>query len=139
MPGTAGYPVYVAEGDLRFMLAFGPAPEKRRSATQTLGAFNSIFAPRSRPTIEWRSYRSGVRDVPYATIVRYHTSRDGVTGDVLVVTKVDRDNSCHAAYVDAIANADAIALAREWADKHAPEHKCDADPVVLGNTGKSPM
>src|SRR5262249_44714849 len=41
--GLPGFPVYVAEGDLRQFVSVGAAPEKRRAATQTLGPFNSIF------------------------------------------------------------------------------------------------
>src|SRR5262245_51022359 len=40
--GLPGFPVYVAEGDLRQFVSVGEAPEKRRAATQTLGPFNSI-------------------------------------------------------------------------------------------------
>ena len=41
--GLAGLPVYVAEGDLRQFLSVGEDAQKRRAATQTLGAFNTIF------------------------------------------------------------------------------------------------
>ena len=87
--GLAGLPVYVAEGDLRQFLSVGANAPKRRAATQTLGAFNSIFESGSdRATIEWRFDRRGERQIPYAIIVRFHTSQDGRKGDVLVVSKV---------------------------------------------------
>ena len=41
--GLGGLPVYVAEGDLRQFVSVGADAQKRRAATQTLGAFNSIF------------------------------------------------------------------------------------------------
>lgn len=139
-PGIRGYPVYFAEGDLRHMLAFGPQPERRRSATQTLSPFNTIFDGKRRPTIEWRVERMfNGRIVPFATIVRFHTSLDGATGEVLVVTKVDATQSCRLAVIDALANPDAMATARAWSIAEARKRKCPDAPEVLGTKGKSPM
>ena len=47
--GLAGLPVYVAEGDLRQFLSVGENAQKRRAATQTLGAFNTDLRERQRP------------------------------------------------------------------------------------------
>lgn len=136
-PGLRGYPVYFAEGDLRQFLAFGPAPEKRRSATQTLGPFNSIFRGKRRPTIEWRVERHlNGRIVPFATIVRFFTSHDGVESEVLVVTKVDDKQSCQLALIDARANPNAMAMARSWAIAQARKRSCPETPEVLGIKGR---
>jgi len=138
--GLAGLPVYVAEGDLRQFVSVGADPQKRRAATQTLGAFNSIFEKgHRRATIEWRFSRRGERKIPYAIIVRFHTSRDGRNGDVLVVSKVSDTETCHIAYVDALANPDAIALARQIADRQAKSFDCRQEPRTEGATGRSPM
>jgi hypothetical protein len=138
--GLAGYPVYLAEGDLRQFVSVGADAEKRRAATQTLGAFNTIFEKGSRrATIEWRFDRRGERKLPYATIVRFHTSREDRSGDVLVVSKVSGSETCHMAYIDALANTDAIALARHVADKQAKAFDCRKEPHTEGATGKSPM
>ncbi len=138
--GLAGIPVYIAEGDLRQFLSVGADAEKRRAATQTLGPFNSIFERGSdRATIEWRFDRRGERQVPYAIIVRFHTSQDGRKGDVLVVSKVSAAETCHMAYIDALANSDAIALARQVADSQAKTFDCGQEPHTEGATGKSPM
>ena len=138
--GLAGFPVYFAEGDLRQFVSVGADAEKRRAATQTLGAFNSIFDKGSRrATIEWRFDRRGERKLPYAIIVRFHTSRDGRSGDVLVVSKVSDTETCHVAYIDALANQDAIALARHIADKEAKSFDCRKEPRTEGATGRSPM
>jgi hypothetical protein len=138
--GLAGLPVYVAEGDLRQFLSVGTDAPKRRAATQTLGAFNSIFENGSdRATIEWRFDRRGERQIPYAIIVRFHTAQDGRKGDVLVVSKVGAAETCHVAYVDALANSDAITLARFVADKQAKTFDCRNEPHTEGATGKSPM
>jgi hypothetical protein len=138
--GAVGLPVYVAEGDLRQFVSVGTQAQTRRAATQTLGAFNTIFERGSRrATIEWRFDRRGERQIPYATIVRFHTSRDGRRGDVLVVSKVSPSETCHVAYIDALANSDAITLARFVADQRAKSFDCRKDPYTEGATGKSPM
>jgi hypothetical protein len=138
--GLPGWPVYVAEGDSRHFVSAGPDAEKRRAATQTLGPFNSIFERGSdRATIEWRFDRRGERQIPYAIIVRFHTAVDGRRGDVLVVSKVSAGEACHVAYIDALANADAISLARRIADGRARTFDCRREPRVEGDTGRSPM
>lgn len=135
--GLRGYPVSYAEGDLRAFVSFGADAEKRRAAQQTLSPFNSIFGKgRRRATIEWRFRRSGGADVPYATIVRHFVSVDGKSSEVLVVTRVSPTEACHMAYIDATANADAIALARSAADELAGTWSCANAPRVLGAPGK---
>lgn len=138
--GLDGYPVYVAEGDLRMFVSVGKAPEKRRAATQTLGAFNSLFKKGSnRATLEWRFVKRDGRPVPYATIQRYYTKTDKASGEVIVVTRVTDQEDCHVAHIDALANSDAIALARKVADEEARAFKCSSPPRRIGRTGQSPM
>ena len=118
----------------------GADAQKRRAATQTLGAFNTIFEKGSdRATVEWRFNRRGERQIPYAIIVRFHTSGEGRRGDVLVVSKVSATETCHVAYIDALANQDAITLARFVADNQAKSFDCRNEPHPEGATGKSPM
>jgi hypothetical protein len=147
--GLSGYPVYVADGDLRQFISFGPVGQARRAATQTLKAFSSIFTPkRSRATVEWRFRRTDGRDVPYATIVRFYTTSgaakdndgDGARGEVLIVTKVTPTDACQLAHIDARANPDAIILARSAADELSAEFDCKTDqPRIVGATGRNPM
>jgi len=138
--GLPGYPVYVAEGDLRQFVSTGKDAEHRRAATQTLNASNTIFdGANRRATIEWRFDRRGEEHIPYATIVRYHTSQRGMSGDVLVISKVTPLETCHLAYVDALANSNAIALARRIADEEARTFDCSQQPRAVGAQGKSPM
>lgn len=134
--GLPGYPVYFAEGDHRTFLSFGRQPATRRAATQTLGAFNTPFEPgHRRTTIEWRFTGGPGRELPYATIVRYFISRDAARGQFLVVTRVGENEACHVAYIDAIANPDAIMIARRLADEVAPKFQCSSEPVVEGKRG----
>lgn len=138
--GLPGYPVYVADGDLRQFVSLGPRAEKRRAATQTLGPFNSIFERGSeRATIEWRFVRRSEKEIPFAAIVRFHTFNEGRRGDVLVVFKIDERETCHVAYIDALANRDAIVLARQVADDKARAFDCRREPRAEGATGRSPM
>ena len=60
-------------------------------------------------------------------------------GDVLVVSKVSDTETCHVAYIDALANPDAIALARQVADKQTKSFDCRQEPHTEGGTGRSPM
>ncbi len=138
--GLEGYPVYLAESELHVFVSFGGKAATTRAATQTLKPSNSVFLDGStRTTIEWRFVRRDGRVVPFATIVRYVTSNDAVKGQILVVSRVTPREVCHLAYVDALANDDAIQLARKAADESARSWKCDRDPIVIGKVGRSPL
>lgn len=138
--GLPGYPVYVAEGDRGVYLSVGPDAEKRRAAGQTLSAFNALFERDGRrPTVEWRFVVRQRQTVPYAIIVRYLTQSAAGAGEVLVVMRVTEREACHVAYVDALANLDAIVLARKIADTTARSRPCPQEPSVQGARGRSPM
>ena len=51
--GLPGFPVYIAEGDLRHFVSVGVSPQTRRAAKQTLGPFNSIFEAGSNRAGGW--------------------------------------------------------------------------------------
>lgn len=139
-PGLPGYHVWLAEGDLRTFVSVGIRANKRRAAEQTLASFNSIFPKdSSRTTLEWRFRRSGSTLVPYATILRYFTSNGTVRGEVLVVAKVTKTETCHVAHIDALATPDPIVLAHRIADETAPTFNCSNEPIRVGGNGKSPM
>jgi hypothetical protein len=139
-PGLVGYPVYVAEGDLRAFVAAGADGATRRAGTQTLPTFNSIFRDTGRrATMEWRVTEVGNALKPHATILRYYTEREGQRGQVLVVSKVSATETCQIAWIDALANVDAIELARKIADAEGRSFDCKMDPRIEGATGKSPM
>jgi hypothetical protein len=55
------------------------------------------------------------------------------------VLKVAPSETCHVAYIDALANSSAITLARFIADKQAKAFDCQNEPRVEGAIGKSPM
>lgn len=129
-PGYKGFPVKVQEGDLRFSVSYGFEPDENSAGFQTLPPFNNLGGK-----LEWRLSNAKGYFFPVATIVRYHTA-DTVTGEdkgqVLVVTQIAEGNSCHIAYVDALANKNANDLAREAADK-AGDFNCAAEePEVIG-------
>lgn len=130
-PGLNGVEVWIAEGDLRSFVSFGPDADRQVAARQTLPPFNRI-----NDTLEWRLDVDGK---PYATILRWFTEfDDGREGQVLVVTRVGPGGSCHVAYVDALANIDANELARQAADLLSPEFDCESGaPVTAGQAGDS--
>ena len=133
---TTGFAFYVSDGDLRFFLGYGPNGREQRSFRQTLPPFNSI-----NDTLELRSWTGAEK--PHATILRYFTDSglgDGSPkGQVLVVTKLEGDEACHMAYVDALANSNANELARQAADSGADFNCATDEPRVVGKSGKSPM
>jgi len=67
--------------------------------------------------------------------VRYFTA-DPETGEdkgqVLVVTQLVEGNTCHVAYVDALANKDANELARKAADESGDFDCATDEPEVIG-------
>ncbi len=130
-PGYKGYPLLVREGDLRFSLAYGfEAEANSQHGTQTLPPFNRLGEK-----LEWRLSNASGRWLPIATIVRYHTADPGTgedKGQVLVVSQIAEGNTCHIAYVDALANDGANELARDAADR-AGNFDCANDtPEVIG-------
>ena len=124
-PGYKGYPLLVSEGDLRFSLRYGFNIDNEPRG-QTLGPFNRLG-----PKLEWRLTNAMGRWMPIATIVRYHTA-DPETGtdkgQILVVTQLVEGNTCHIAYIDALANPDANELAREAADSSG-DFDCASEEV----------
>lgn len=130
-PGYKGFPLKVQEGDLRFSLSYGFDPDADSPGFQTLPPFNSLGE-----RLEWRLSNASGRWFPIATIVRYHTAdpETGVDkGQVLVVTQIAKGNSCHIAYVDALANPDPNALARAAADASGDFNCLTDEPEVIGS------
>ena len=133
-PGLDGYPVRVADGDQHSFVSIGRNAERHRAATQTVKPLNTIFNGKSgRATIEWRFVRKSGKPVPFATILRYFTTGPLEKGQTLVVTRIAPAESCHVAYVDAIANPGAIAIARRVADDTARSFDCRREPTIEGS------
>lgn len=130
--GLPGFPVYVAESEQGVYVSVGPDADKRRAAQQTLKSFNTLFDKGGqRTTVEWRFIVRNEQPIPYATIVRYFTHEQAGVGEVLVVMRVTDRETCHAAYVDATANPDAIVLARKLADTVARSQDCPLEPTLV--------
>lgn len=138
--GLPGYPLYVTTRDLRTYLSVGQQGFSHRAARQTLGVANTVFDGRSpRSAVEWRFVIRDKKIVPYATIVRYFTSGAKGRGEVVVVSRVAEGESCQVARIDALANSNAMMLARDIADRQARNFDCRAEPMIAGTSGKSPM
>jgi hypothetical protein len=134
--GLGGVEVYVAAGDQRSYVSFGPNAKNEPAADETLASFNS-----EGDSIEWRGERGPHGKLkPFAAIMRWRTTVSSgdvpVKGEVLVVTRLAPGRVCHVGYVDAKANADAGVLARGLADARARQFRCGVDkPVTLGKGG----
>lgn len=122
-PGYRGYPLWIAEGDLRFYVSYGFNARNEKAATQTLPAFNSIGQK-----IEWLvDVDAQGNETPVASILRYYVSRSEAGNpdtQILVVTKISESNTCHVAYVDAGAEINANTIARQAAAELVPAWDC---------------
>jgi hypothetical protein len=139
--GYGGTPILMTAGDARVYISYGAKAAREPAAAQTLAAPNG-----EGKSIEWRIAREGGRKGrAFATIMGWSTAipaddpkvENGTyRGEVLVVTRLGPGGVCHVGYVDARQNANAMALAREIADRHARTFRCGKDkPIVLGDKG----
>lgn len=127
-PGYKGYPLYVAEGDLRFFVSYGWNAPDERAARQTIPQFNYI-----NDTLEWRLTNETGEWRPFATILRWiiDDTGDEYDGEILVVTRIEPGNTCHVAYIDTKLVPNANEVARQWADTTAPEFDCKTEEPYL--------
>jgi hypothetical protein len=132
-PGYKGMPVRIAEGDLRFLVSYGLESAHEKAAEQSLPPFNSLGGK-----IEWRLSNREGQWKPVATILRFFVDKGQgsddpkAMGQVLVVTQVKPGATCHMAYIDALANADANDMAHKVADEQAGSFDCAKEPEIVG-------
>lgn len=131
-PGLKGMPVMVRESQHRFSVSYGLTSTTEKAAEQTL-------PPENQPgeEIEWRVSNAEGSYKPFATILKVFVKPEGggEEGQVLVVTRVSPGATCHVAYIDAVANADAEKLAQQVADEKAMDFDCTKDPEIVGEFG----
>lgn len=137
--GYQGYPVHFAEGDLRHSVQFGHVETGGNNIWQSFAQWNRVSE-----TIEWRLQDGR----PVAAILRWFIeniddagSADPTrVGQVLVVSRVGQETdegACVVGYIDALANRDANALARDVADSLATDFVCGTDrPEFHGTRGR---
>jgi hypothetical protein len=131
-PGLKGMPVMVRESERRFRISYGLTSTTEKAAEQTLPPVNGLGEE-----IEWRVSNTEGSYRPFATIVKFLVQPEGDSedGEVLVVTRVSPGATCHVAYIDAVANPDAEALARKAADERAMDFDCTKEPELVGEFG----
>ena len=132
-PGYKGYPVLVAESDLRFAVSYGFGAREERAWRQVFPQFNNPGA-----RIEWLLVDDPERgEVPVGTILRFFIAAPDYQDpdrQVLVVTRIAPGSTCQVAHIDALANPDANALAREAAARLIPDFDCaGGEPERVGN------
>ena len=122
-PGYKGYPLLIRDGDLRMFVSYGFDARDEMAASQTMPGFNTIGEK-----LEWLiADHPDLGEQPVASILRYHLDRsEGFIPDtqVLVVTRIEPGNTCHVAYIDALANRNANVLARQAAADLVPGWDC---------------
>jgi hypothetical protein len=134
--GYKDYSVWFSEGDARQSIFFGHLGEwYKQTAWESFGPFNHYGG-----TVEWL-----IEDGrPYAAISRFFIQNfeEDIAkneGQTLVISKVGQPGvgeACVTAYVDARANKEPNALAREVAAKVVKGFKCRIDePVYHGAEG----
>lgn len=124
-PGYRGYPVMVAEGDLRMFVSYGLDSLNERAAEQTLSPFNTIGE-----TLEWRLANFPKGWTPIATILRYFTDDGmGKQQQYLIVTKVKQGATCQVARINASKYKNANQIARDVADTIAEDFDCANEPI----------
>jgi len=127
-PGYKGYPVWVAEDDLRDYVSYGFGAPGEMAAHQTLPSFNRLGGK-----IEWRLTEVDGSWKPFATILRWITEPgDGSAGsEILIVTKLAPGNTCQIAYVDtrlvSMPGDNPNEIARNFADTEAESFDCTHD------------
>ena len=145
--GYKDYPFYFNETDDTQSANFGHLDSRIvEEARETFEGPNHVGS-----TIEWRLDDKGV---PRAAILNYimETFDDETllrpaldddarrNGEILVVSRVGQPEDrtgCVTAYVDALENTDALALARKLADEQAPSFPCGKEqPRFHGKTGE---
>ena len=132
-PGYKGYPLLIRDGDLRMFVSYGFDARNEIAVHQTFPEFNTIGE-----RLEWLiADHPDLGEQPVASILRFHLDRSaGFIPDtqVLVVTRIEPGNTCHVAYVDALANSNANDLARQAAADLVPGWNCEnMDARRIGN------
>jgi hypothetical protein len=128
--GLKGMPVMVSESDLRMSVSYGLTSTTEKAAKQKLQPPNRLG-----DKIEWRVSNAEGYWKPFASILRFITKGEEgkPDGEVLVVTRIEAGATCHIAYVDALANPDAEALARSAADTKSKDFDCEkSEPEYVG-------
>jgi len=133
--GVAGWRWFseVSEHGETSRFSDGNDPETRGQYGGYLGNFGQFHT-----VIEWRV----ANGEPYATIHRYISATfetgDAVRQETLIVTALrpgGSPTSCHVGYIDATAVSGANEVAREMADRIAPDHDCGSGTVLAVDAG----
>jgi len=128
-PGLRGYPVILAEGDLRQSVSYGVQAIDEKAMNQGFSAFNHVGQK-----IEWLVDASDKDNLqPVATILRWFIAGDDGTDkyQVLVVTQLKLGATCRIALIDALSVKDANAVARKIAQDKAGNFDCADEPELV--------
>ena len=128
-PGLRGYPVILAEGDLRQAVSYGVQAVDEKAMNQGFSHFNHVGQK-----IEWLVDASDKDNLqPVATILRWFIAGDDGTDkyQVLAVTQLKLGATCRIALIDALSVKDANAVARKIAQDKAGNFDCADEPELV--------
>jgi len=130
--GYKGYPMLVGEGDLKFFVSYGFNAPNEEAAKQTIYPYNFLDN-----NIEWRLKTKNGAFFPFATILQFsiylpdeYLESQKTEQEILVVTKLEENNTCHIAYIDIKKTNNANEIAREIADQKAVDFNCETDEII---------
>ncbi|MEO6014315.1 MAG: hypothetical protein ABIQ30_12140 [Devosia sp.] len=126
--GLNGYPLVVAEGDLRMTVSYGKNARDEVAMSQGFAPFNHLGTK-----IEWLNPANTAKK-PVATILRWYLQQGEGPGEsqILVVTQLKPGAVCQIAWIDATANKNANELARRAATELAGDFDCEGMPQIYG-------
>lgn len=130
-PGVFGIDVWFSIGDVRWTVSF-------HSERPTGLVLNQGFDRAHHPDlqVEWRF--DGNRPMAALQRWRFYDADGELDEGAWVITRIAGDEVCHMGFVDVVANEEAVALARRFADANAKSYSCADDPQWIGNPSGIP-
>lgn len=128
-PADKNVPQYVSTIDSSGQLhvSYGVDARSEEAADQTLPGAVSVA-----PDVEWRLNDKTGEWQAFAAIQRWFTKDErGITGETLVITKIEKGSTCHTAYIDAVVTPKVEQRARKIADLCTPKFRCGMDTPML--------
>lgn len=124
-PGVFEVDVWFTIGDARWTVSFH---RERPTGLVLDQGFNRAHHPDLQ--IEWRF--DGNRPMAALQLWRFYDESGELDEGAWVITKIDGDDVCHMGFVDSSENANALALARQFADTNALSYSCSDKPGWIG-------
>ena len=130
-PGVFDVDVWFSIGDARWTVSFH---KDRPSGLVLNQGFNRAHHPDLE--VEWRF--DGNQPMAALQLWRFYDEDGELDEGAWVITRIAGDEVCHMGFVDVVANEEALAMARRFADANAKSDSCADDPQWIGNPSGIP-